>query len=204
MAKDKKSVLLYCDIIHTVEKLSNEQAGELFKHYLRYVNDMKPVAENPLTEIVFEPIRQSLKRDLIKYGNIVDRNKKNGAKGGRPSKPKEPNGLIGNPKEPKKPDSDSDIDSDKGIGIKQSVFPFSDFWTLYPKKVGLKDCEKKYNKISEVNRGLIKNTLNNFIKHKPFESYTHPNPSTYLNQERWNDVLTPVVKSSNAFVMDKF
>ena len=86
----------------------------------------------------------------------------------------------------------------------ETVFPFSDFWTLYPKKVGLKDCEKKYNKISEVNRGLIKNTLNNFIKHKPFESYTHPNPSTYLNQERWNDVLTPVVKSSNAFVMDKF
>ena len=86
----------------------------------------------------------------------------------------------------------------------ETLFSFSDFWTLYPKKVGLKDCEKKYNKITEVNRGLIKNTLNNFIKYKPFESYTHPNPSTYLNQERWNDVLTPVVKSSNAFVMDKF
>ena len=29
----------------------------------------------------------------------------------------------------------------------------------------------------------------NFIKYKPFESYTHPNPETYLNQERWNDEI---------------
>jgi hypothetical protein len=42
MAKNKKSFVLYCDLIHTIEKLSNEQAGELFKHILRYVNDKDP------------------------------------------------------------------------------------------------------------------------------------------------------------------
>ena len=75
MAKDKKSFLLYCDIIHTIEKLTDEQAGKLLKHILRYVNDQDPTAEDVLTEIAFEPIRQSLKRDLVKYEGIRTKNK---------------------------------------------------------------------------------------------------------------------------------
>jgi hypothetical protein len=47
MAKDKNSFLLYCDIIHTVEKLDDVQAGKLFKHLLKYVNDQNPTPENP-------------------------------------------------------------------------------------------------------------------------------------------------------------
>ena len=65
--KDKKSVLLYCDIIHTIEKLDDDQAGKLFKHYLRYINDQNPECDQ-LTEIIFEPIKQNLKRDLLKWG----------------------------------------------------------------------------------------------------------------------------------------
>ena len=42
MAKDKKSFVLYCDIIHTIEQLTDEQAGHLFKHVLYYVNDLNP------------------------------------------------------------------------------------------------------------------------------------------------------------------
>ena len=45
MAENKKSFLLYCDIIHTIQQLSDEQAGNLFKHILQYVND-----ENPSTD----------------------------------------------------------------------------------------------------------------------------------------------------------
>lgn len=80
MAKDKKGFILYCDIIHTIEKLSDEQAGKLFKHILRYVNDKEPVAEDVITEIAFEPIKQSLKRDLQKYENIRLKNKENALK----------------------------------------------------------------------------------------------------------------------------
>jgi hypothetical protein len=116
MAQNKKSFLLYCDIIHTVNKLSDEQAGRLFKHVLSYVNDENPNANDIIIDLVFEPIKQSLKRDLRKYENICERNKSNGNKGGRPKKqPKKPSGLFTNPKnpnEPKKPDIDSDIDID--------------------------------------------------------------------------------------------
>lgn len=81
MATNKKSFLLYCDIIHTIEKLSDEQAGKLLKHILRYVNDQDPIAEDVLTEIAFEPIKQNLKRDLIKYEEIKEKRSEAGKTG---------------------------------------------------------------------------------------------------------------------------
>jgi len=65
MATEKNSFLLYCDVIHTVEKMKDVDAGALLKHILRYVNDKHPVTDNSIVEIAFEPIRQSLKRDLL-------------------------------------------------------------------------------------------------------------------------------------------
>lgn len=65
--EEKKGFLLYCDVIHTVGKLSDEQAGVLFKHILLYVNDEHPECKDFITELAFEPIKQSLKRDLVKW-----------------------------------------------------------------------------------------------------------------------------------------
>ena len=65
--KNKKSFVLYCDLIHTIKKLPNDKAGELFKHILSYVNDEKPTTDDLLIDAVFESIKQQLKRDLSKY-----------------------------------------------------------------------------------------------------------------------------------------
>jgi len=105
MATNKKSVLLYCDLIYTVEKLSNEDAGELFKHYLRYINDLDPITDNALVDVLFESIKQNLKRDLKKWETRAERSKENGKLGGRPKKPKKPSGLKNNLTEPRKPDT---------------------------------------------------------------------------------------------------
>ena len=79
MAKEKNGFVLYCDVIHTAEKLTDEQAGKLFKHILRYVNDKNPECDF-VTEIAFEPIKQTLKRDLVKYENKRAQNKENALK----------------------------------------------------------------------------------------------------------------------------
>jgi hypothetical protein len=73
MAENKKSVLLYFDIIHTVRELSDDEAGRLFKHYLAYINDLNPTPPDKLTQIVFEPIKQNLKRDLVKWQSISEK-----------------------------------------------------------------------------------------------------------------------------------
>lgn len=67
MASGKNSFVLYCDLIHTVEKLPDDIAGILFKTVLAYVNDQKPEPNNLVVQIAFEPIKQQLKRDLREW-----------------------------------------------------------------------------------------------------------------------------------------
>lgn len=192
MAKDKNSFLLYTDITGVVSKLSNEQAGILFKHILDYVNDKNPTTDDILIEIAFEPIKAALKRDLRKYENIVERNRDNGKNGGRPRKePKKPSGLFQNPNKPKKADNDND--SDNGIdndNDKNNInIDFSVFWSLYPNKVAKVKCEGKWNRLTDKERQLIIDTLPGFLDYKPFKGYNHPNPEAYFNQKRWLDVI---------------
>jgi hypothetical protein len=85
MAENKKSFLLYTDVHHTVKKLTDEQAGKLFKHILSYVNDENPELNDFIIEIAFEPIKQSLKRDLIKYEEIIKKRANAGSLGGMKS-----------------------------------------------------------------------------------------------------------------------
>lgn len=104
MAEGKKSVLLYCDLIHTIEKMDNETAGQFFKHYLRYINDLNPITENILVDVTFESVKQNLKRDLKKWENRAYKSRENGKLGGRPKKEetqKTQQVIL----EPKKPDT---------------------------------------------------------------------------------------------------
>jgi hypothetical protein len=77
MAEDKKSVLVYVDWISIFKKLEDDEAGRLIKHFFEYVNDQNPIAPDRLTELLFEPIKLTLKRDLVKYENKRAINKEN-------------------------------------------------------------------------------------------------------------------------------
>jgi len=89
MADDKKAVLFYCDLIHTIEKLilkdrinKTNNAGELFYHYAQYINDLNPIPINDIVDLAFEPIKQTLKRDLKKWVNIKIKRSEAGKSGG--------------------------------------------------------------------------------------------------------------------------
>jgi len=81
MVKNKKAFVLYCDLIHTFDHLTNEQSGEIFKYLLEYVNDKDPEPLNGLLQAVAEPIKQQLKRDLKKYESRAERSRINGKNG---------------------------------------------------------------------------------------------------------------------------
>ena len=69
MAKDKKSFIAYGDWMCIFDHLSDAEAGILIKHVFRYVNDQNPELKKRFLKIAFEPIKQSLKRDLKKWEN---------------------------------------------------------------------------------------------------------------------------------------
>jgi hypothetical protein len=139
MATDKKSFLIYCDIIHTVEQLTDEQAGDLFKHLLRYVNDLNPQSDSVITKIAFEPIRQALKRDLDKYESIRKRNSDNARMRW------DATASSGIPNDTKNADSDIDI----GIGIVKGIKVNKGFVKPSIEEVKAYMSELKMNDLSE-------------------------------------------------------
>lgn len=82
MAENKKGFVLYCDLIHTIKKLPDEKAGQLFKHILSYVNDENPKTDDLIIDLTFEPIKQQLKRDLNKWEEIRLKRSESGKLGG--------------------------------------------------------------------------------------------------------------------------
>lgn len=62
--------MLYVDLIHTVRKMPKDKAGELFMTILEYVNDESPEVQDPYVDLVFEPVKHQLKRDLARWEDI--------------------------------------------------------------------------------------------------------------------------------------
>jgi hypothetical protein len=185
MAQEKKSFLLYVDLIHTMEKLNDEQTGRLFKHILRYVNDLDPEPQDQFTEVVFEPIKQSLKRDLIKYEGIRERNKENANKRWNtkecdriPPHTTAPNRI---PKRTK--NADSDNDNDKDINIYRAFAHL---------KLSIEDFDKLR---IEYSADQINNVLDSIENYKQNKSYS----SLYLTAKNWlkRDVQKNVTETSD-------
>ena len=70
---------------------------------------------------------------------------------------------------------------------KEKSFDF--FWYTYPNKIAKSKCKSIFMKLKEDDIDKIVKTIKSYIAYKPFEDYNHPNPLTYLNQQRWNDEI---------------
>lgn len=81
MAENKKSFVLYADLLRSIEHLTNEEKGILFNHLLEYVNDKNPVLEDRLLLTAWKPIENQLKRDLIKFEETKENRSINGRLG---------------------------------------------------------------------------------------------------------------------------
>jgi hypothetical protein len=77
MAENKNKIIVYRDWLSTFDSLTDEEAGKLIKHFFKYINDLNPVAPDRLTQLLFEPIKQTLKRDLKAYEAKCDTNRDN-------------------------------------------------------------------------------------------------------------------------------
>ena len=80
MAENKKSFVLYTDSKGLIDQLPDEIAGRLFKHIFAYVNDENPISEELILNIAFEPIKNQLKRDLVKWSNQTEQRRQAGLK----------------------------------------------------------------------------------------------------------------------------
>lgn len=124
MADGKNTIVIYRDWKNIFDKLTDDEAGKLIKHLFAYVNDENPKSDR-LVELVFEPIKVTLKRDLKHWESVVNKRREAGKLGGRPSdkkkqtKAKKAKGYFEKQTKAKKPDSV--IDSDSVIVIDNEI-----------------------------------------------------------------------------------
>lgn len=81
MAEGKNRIIVYKDWHSTFDKLTDEEAGKLIKHFFNYVNDTNPKAPDRITELLFEPIKNTLKRDLKAWEDKAVNNSNSGRLG---------------------------------------------------------------------------------------------------------------------------
>jgi hypothetical protein len=186
MAENKKGFVLYADQKLIFDDLTNDEAGKLIKHIFSYVNDENPILNDRFLDMAFKPIKLQLKRDLVKYQTVKDKNSANARKRW------DAVASSGMPNDTKNADKDNDIDkdNDKDINI-----AFDIFWNLYNKKVGdKKKIEKKWIKLKNDDRQKIIDSLPMFLNSVKDKQYL-PYPETYLNNSRWNDEI--IINDSN-------
>ena len=81
---DKKSFVMYESWGVAIEKMNNEQAGELIKAIYAFQKDPDVVPEDPAIAFVFELIKQKLNEDNKRYEEVCAARSEGGKKGGRP------------------------------------------------------------------------------------------------------------------------
>lgn len=197
MAKDKKGFILYADQKELFEQLPNDKAGELIKFIFSYVNDENPKTDDLILNMAFIPIKQQFKRDLVKWESTRKARSQAG-KASAEARKKKKQELTNSTnvsfvkQTPTKPTVKDNVTvTDTVKDIKENKFNI--FWSAYPTKTAKKSCLTKWHKLKDKDIEKILSTINSYVSYKPFKDYTHPNPMTYLNQERWNDVV-PIKK----------
>ena len=178
----RKSFVAYRDWQSIFEMLNDEELGRLTRVIFDYVNGKKVEIDDRVLKIVFENIRLTIDRDTQKYNAIVQRNKENGKKGGRPKKenPKNPLGYLAtqnNPPEPKKADSDSDSDIDIDIDNISIERDWKKSFELYQEYVrqGYNDVtsdkewinkQQEYNPGVDITKSIEKSCVNFWSTHE--------------------------------------
>ena len=92
----------------------------------------------------------------------------------------------GNPDNRETPSYTNTNSTKKELTKKDSIYTFDSFWDDYDKKKERQKCERKWNKVSEKDRELIKEFIPIYKAHQPDEKF-RKNPSTFLNNEIWKD-----------------
>ena len=105
----KESFVIYKAFYEPISELSDEDLGQLFRFIFLYqIKEIEPPNTSRIY-MAFQFFKNQFRLDNEKYLVVVNRNKNNGSKGGRPKTQDNPKNPVGYLK-PKKADNDNDND----------------------------------------------------------------------------------------------
>ena len=199
----KKSFILYNSFYESIKELTvTDKAQLLDAMFLYHISGALPEL-SPVSKVAFSFMKSQFDRDIVKYKNIVERNRLNGAKGGRPPnnpvEAKKATGLSGKPKNPRKADNDNE-DAYDDISIM-----FEDFRKKYPgTKRGLETELENFLKKNdpEVVQQLLPALMKEIewrIEAEQQQEFVAPwkNLSTWINQKCWEQEFPRINSKQN-------
>lgn len=149
-----------------VDRLSDEDAGKLFKLIFAYADDHGIEIPTDTAGTAFDfGFKDLLDKNEESYEKRCEVSRENGKKGGRP---------------PKKAEETDEL--------------FDLFWNAYPNKSAKQTARKAFGKVTE--KLLRETILPDLEKRRTSEQWTKdggayiPHASTYINQKRWTDPIT--------------
>lgn len=95
---EKRTFLMYSEWQPLLEGMSDEQAGQLFKKIYAYQTGKEHEIQDALILGVFNMIKAKFDADRKLYDEKCEKNRVNGAKGGRPKKQEKPKAKKEEPK----------------------------------------------------------------------------------------------------------
>jgi len=221
----KESFLLFKSFYEPTKHLSKTHKGELYEAIFEYqINAIEPKKES-LIYPFFLFFKNQFRLDELKYGKRIKANKANGLLGGRPknkitqNNPNNPMGL----KEAKKgdnvnvnvnvneKDNEKDKKEEKDVQIQKNNFSdFNIFWENYTPIETLdgKATSKgsKQTAFTSYKKAIAKHTpeviidgLERYLKHCQANSILTCGATVFLNQERFLNDETVVIKAANRF-----
>jgi hypothetical protein len=158
----KESFVLYKSFYEPIKGLSSEDKGNLLDAIFQYqIDGIEPLNTSSIY-MAFLFFKNQFRLDNEKYLSVIERNKTNGIKGGRPAKVEtqiNPNNPLGF-KEPKKPDKDKDKDKDNGKvkvnDIEDRKLKFASTLQIFLPQYGRETLNKFYGYWTEPNKSNTK------------------------------------------------
>lgn len=188
----------YYSYLESIEPLDDAERGRLFTALLMYAKDGTIPELTGSERILFPTMKGQIDRDKAKYAekcrknaaNVSNRWNNTNDYDGIQTNTTVYDGTSSYTNDTKNKDKDKDKE-------KNNIYPlvveeaFEKFWSVYPKKVGKIDAKKKFAKVAVDVDTLIAavEKQKNSTQWTKNDGQFIPNPSTWLNQERWNDEL---------------
>ena len=149
-----KYIKLFKDTLDVFSELSDEQAGQIWKAIINYSSD-KDVELEGLLSVILIPFKQQIDRSKAEYAEVCERNKRNGASGGRVASTR-------GKSNPSKPTQSQDKDKDKDINIYEDfIFILKSKASIKSKVTITKDGKKLFKDIEDKNK-----LLSDYVSHQ--------------------------------------
>lgn len=203
----REKITFFRSYYSAIKRLPKEKQVEAYEAILDYALDGVESSEDPFICAMLELMKPNIDRS----NELSDSASSRGKQGGRP-KANESCGKLTKATESKKkltkatesyeklPKAEEEEEVEVEVEVEQEINNnaradrdpgFADFWKAYPKKQGIGAAEKAWKKIkpSEQLLGAMLFAISKQKRGRQWREGYIPNPATWLNQRRWEDVV---------------